>query len=396
MVRNRDRAPSVDATIWDGDEEDAGKDESYSLQPDTSPLESESYDERRVQSPVFQALRCTDADESTFLGTDKSDVKEVGTALQIDERKDSADHDHDHPAVIDSLQRPSSPHERAYNSTSIDTTMWMHRGNGRCLTADDSLTTLIDISDNKNRNADYDIYEDYTKPMSMSETTYFNKKTHKRNERIDGNERESRSKRPIDTERQHTLSGRPEWQDFMGTFSGGGGGSAARARPQFPASISIPVPTPTPTPAPKTMLKSKFHSHSQSHSQMKSDKGLSKSQSQSQSQSQSAKQLRQCLTIEKSKSVQTFEAKQQQSNANKSISSTSPVNVNVNVNRSVSDLRNGSHVTKLRRKSQQAQDISNNNFYSHSQSPLGKNLHKDAMQGDFHFNPSAIQLGFLF
>lgn len=312
---------------------------------------------------------------------------------EIDERNDSADdaNAHHHPAVINSLQRPSSPDKSGLDSSSIDTTMWMHRGNGRCLRADDSLTSLIDISDNKNRNANHDIYEDNTEPMR--ETTYFNKKIHKRSERIDGNERESRSNRPIDTERQ--FKGRPEWQDFMGPLSGGGG-SAARTRPQFPASISVSTPVPIPTS--KSMLK--LHNHSQSQSQMKSDKGLPKSLSQSQSQSTTLaakKQNRQYLTIEQSKSVQTFEAKQQ-SNANKSITSTANVNINGNVNRSVTDLRNVSHVTKLRRKSQQAKDISNNNFHlhSHSHSPLGKNFHKGAMQGDLNFSPSAIQLGFLF
>lgn len=294
-------------------------------------------------------------------------MKEIVSTSQIDEGNDSDDHAATSAAVINSLQRPSSPHKRSLNSTSIDTTMWMHRSNRRSLTVDDSLTSLIDISDNKNRDAAYDIYDDNTVPMS--EITY--KKIHKRSERIDSNERESRSKRTIDSEGQHTLSGRSEWQDFMGPLSLSGG-SAARTRPQFPPSITIPVPTPNPTP--KLMVK--FHNHSQS--QIKSDKGLSKSQSATLA---AKKQHRQCLTIEQSKSVQTFDAKQ--SNANKSITSTT----NVNVNRCVADL--GNHVTKLRRNSQQAKDISNN-FYS----PSGKNFYKDAMQGDF--DPSAIQLGFLF
>ena len=294
-------------------------------------------------------------------------MKEVVSTSQIDEGNDSDDHAAMSAAVINSLQRSSSPHKRAVNSTCIDTTMWMHRSNRRNLPVDDSLTSLMDISDNKNRDAAYNIYEDNTEPMS--ETTY--KKIRNRSERIDNNERESRSKRTIDSERQRTLSGRPEWQDFMGPLSGG---SAARTRPQFPPSITIPVPTPNPTP--KLMLK--FHNHNHSQSQIKSDKGLSKSQSATLA---AKKQHRQCLTIEQSKSVQTFDAKQ--SNANKSITSTT----NVNVNRCVADL--GNHVTKLRRNSQQAKDISNN-FYS----PSGKNFYKDAMQGDF--DPSAIQLGFLF
>ena len=344
----RDRALSVDAMTWDDKDEENDISHS-SLQPDISQQESEYCHERRVQSPVFQALRCTDND--TFIGADRCSDKGVVGRLLNTSLTDAKKNSGDEAAPINRSKEISSAYQRSLSNTSPDMSMTEQRGYGY---------TTADYSPSSAREATiYDDYEDRNVPTSRETSMKMHGKIQERERKSEREkERESRLKPTRDAERQH--NGKLEWQDFMASISGG---SLARTRPQFPASLSTPNPTLTYTSITKSM------SESQSQSQMKSDKGLSKPQS-----ATNAKKHRQCLVIGQSKSVQTFELKQ--TNVNKFLS----------IDRGVTNP--GHHVARLRRKSQLAKES------SCGSSSRGKKFNLEAMLSDL--NPSAIQLGFLY
>ena len=326
----KDGALSVDAVTYDG--RDVENNRSQCLQPNISQQESELCDERRVQSPLFQALRCTDNETSIMDDRNSGEgaVRRLLDTSQTAEGINSSDQ-----ATAINHPQDASPS----CSTSTETSMREHRGNMHTK-ADHCLSTARDVSSRAYGDAIYDTHENHVGSINNSALKKFHSKIQ---------ERESRSRPTTDSERLQ--KGKLEWQDFMATASGSS--ATTRTIPQFPASIST-----------KSMSKCLTHSQSQ----MKIDKRRFKTHSATLS-----KKHRQRLVIEQSKSVQTLEAKQ------------TDENISISVDRSVTNL--GNHVTQFRRKSQQAKETFCG-FYS-----LGRNFNMEAMLSDL--NPSAIQLGFL-